>query len=73
MDNICPDCQKLVTNKRQDPHDFLSLISTLPNSKLYKCTSCYTYLYCSNLQWEVLMEGYTRDDMSSTQKPPIAI
>jgi hypothetical protein len=73
MDNTCPDCQNLVTAKHQKPHGFLSLISTLPNSQLYKCTSCYTYLYCSNLKWEVLMEGYDRNSMASTQKPSVAI
>jgi hypothetical protein len=58
MDNICPECQSLVTNKRKKSHSFLSLISTLPNSQLFKCTSCHAYLHSYDNQWEILIEGY---------------
>ncbi len=58
MDNICPDCQTLITGKHKKSHELLSLISTLPNSQLYKCTTCHAYLHCYDRQWEVLIEGY---------------
>ncbi|SIS99973.1 hypothetical protein SAMN05421760_11095 [Neptunomonas antarctica] len=70
MDNICPECQNLVTNtqnkhKNKESHSFLTLISTLPNSRLFKCTSCHAYLHSYDQQWEVLIEGYY-DRLSNT-------
>ena len=74
MDNICPDCQTLMTGKHKASHSFLSLISTLPNSQLYKCTTCHAYLHCYDRQWEVLIEGYYRQlsKVEETTQPRLA-
>lgn len=76
MDNICPDCQNLMTSKHQKSHNFLSLISTLPDSQLYKCIACHAYLHCYDQKWEVLIEGYYgkfSDNTPSVQPELIAV
>ncbi len=74
MDNICPDCQTLLTSKHKASHTLLSLISTLPNSQLYKCTACHAYLHCYDRQWEVLIEGYysKMSDLVNSSQPTLA-
>ena len=75
MDNVCPDCQTLVMGKHKASHTLLSLISTLPNSQLYKCTTCLSYLHRYGHQWEVLIEGYYNNlsNEAGSKQPELAV
>lgn len=57
MSNICRDCQDLVSHKQHESHMLLNLLSSLPNSQLYKCSLCQSYLHRFDQDWEVLIEG----------------
>ncbi len=57
MPNICLDCQDLISNTQHEAHMLLSVLSSLPNSQLYKCSLCKTYLHRFDKHWEVLIEG----------------
>lgn len=57
MDNICAQCQELVSYQSVRPHAQLKLMSSLPNSQLYKCSDCGSYLHAFDQDWEVLIEG----------------
>ena len=61
MDNTCHSCQQLLTSNIAHPHSTLKLLSSLPNSQMYKCTECHAYLHHFDMSWEVLIEGNTHN------------
>lgn len=71
MKSICPDCQAQMAG-HCGPHAALSLISTLPNSQLYKCKECHAYLHRYDSEWEVLIEGYY-NDILMPREPEVAL
>ncbi len=64
MESTCPSCELLISQQRH--HPYLTNISTLQDSQLYKCRCCNSYLHRYRQQWEIISVGY----YDERQSPP---
>ncbi|MGB0205544.1 MAG: hypothetical protein ACPF9K_10910 [Neptuniibacter sp.] len=64
MNNYCA-CLEQVLESGDDSN--LILLSKIPNQKIYRCSTCHTFLsYTEDLdQWEVLLQGDIEEEIKT--------